>query len=235
MSILGEPKYSDIPPLELHRIFGMNCYHHACGESRVPVFTDAADPRQYKYMTLCPGESAQKIASLNTTYVERDTFKRIILEGCIEDELIPLEATSPANIAVTLPPESRLIVMKFNSGNGGFNDFDFDFFVHNPSTGKWENKVPLNHVVEYDSVDDNPLSRYKIEQFFIATTAIRSKGIPEGTSVPVRDGYALHFVDKPPAWAHGFSLSDRGSYLCRTNRGQNYAKPAWPQMATAPA
>ncbi len=235
MTILGEPKFSDVPPLRRHFIYGVNCYQYAIGKGdEVTVFTKHPRKQAFNYLTLCPGHMAETALSSGQSYIPAHELKRLIIQGCREDNLVELEQHSP-HAAIHVPDSMRLIAFYFTD-NTERGMGDFDFMVHNPKTSKWENKTPLLDVDCTEGLLPSRENDYIFQRFFLAPHDIVPNGIPRGTPIKLSDDLSLNIVTDKPYWAQGPVLEDRGEQgLFLRRLYPHYAKPAWPQIANAPA
>lgn len=235
MSIFGEPKFSDVPPLRRHFIYGVNCYQYAIGKGHeVTVFTKDRTKQEFNYLTLCPGHMAEAALSGGQSYISAYELKRLIIQGCREDKLVELEQRS-LHAAIHVPDNMRLIAFYFTD-NTDRGMGDFDFMVYNPKTSKWENKTPLSDTDFIDNLLPSHGNHYIFQRFFVAPDNVAPCGIPQGMPAKLSNDLSLNIVTDKPYWARGPVLEDRGDQgLFFRRLHPHYAKPAWPQMATTPA
>lgn len=226
--INGEPKFSEIPPLRRHFLYGVNCYQFAIGYQPITVFTQAANPNRFAYLTLCPGNFAEKVWQQGGVGISTYNFKNLIRTSCQEDQLIELEQRS-IHDPINAPDGERLIALYFAPGDET-GPGDFHFVYLNNTNRQWEEKTPFADIVVHDHLPPSLPGGYIFSRFFAAKEGIQPQGLPSGIFVPCQSNPGLNFVENQPFWARGPVLKDHGNGLFLRRGHPLYAKPAWPEI-----
>lgn len=215
-------EYSGTDPVQLHAVYGVNCYQNAIGYKPITVHFNK-NSGNVSYLTLCPGNLAQILHEFGRNAgheISSYDMKKMLIAQCREDGLEELEARS-TNSPIHVPEGKRLVAMLYSNER---KDFDFQF--HDAIAGKWKNKTPMETYTERDDLPKFLAGGYVLSRLFICPENVAPKGAPKGQIHTYKDqDVVLTLPEIAHPWERGPCLQKTagGLYLPRTDK--TYASP----------
>lgn len=216
-------EYADIDAIQLHSVYGINCYQNAIGYKPITTHFNELSGR-LSYLTLCPGNLAKILSdhfSRNSGYeISSQDMKKLLVAQCLEDGLEELETRTVQN-PINVPENKRLIAMLYSNERK-----DFDFQYYDAKSKMWKNKTPLEPYSEREDLPRFLGGGYVLTRLFIAPENIEPKGVPKGhTHVYEDQSIILNLPETVQTWERGpcFKKTQGGFYSPRTEK--LYASP----------
>lgn len=215
--------YSGNDAIQLHAVYGVNCYQNAIGYKPITIHFNNKSG-YLSYLTLCPGDLAKIINDHDHRYpgqqISSYDMKKLIIAQCREDGLEELEARSVSE-AIYVPDGKRLVAMLYSAEH---KDFDFQFYDEKSNT--WKNKTPLEGYSEREDLPKFLGGGYVLTRLFMCPEGIEPKGAPKGRTYSYKDKeITLNLPETVQSWERGPCLKreETGFYCSRT--GMTYASP----------
>ncbi len=220
MSILGEPKFSDVPPLRRHFIYGVNCLGFVRGDTPT-VLTVSGRANKFAYYTPMPGMMTEKVWGLMGNSprcpIDKSLLAKMAFDGCHEEGYVPIDSQT-FSPAINLPSGTTLIALYTSTWHGNFH-----FLKHNPVSMKWDHKYVMSDVRSIETLAPTILDHYEFNGFFVIPKHHSPvMDVPSLSIITLSDGETTlrHCHEAPPAF-RGVMMHVQNQSLIYEDRARN--------------